>query len=138
MARRMKQTEQRDDLCLENRQEFMPGRFVRYDDMFDSGRHLYRVEEKIAALFESGEAEQAIGLYEAKGDKKSVAALCDWTELSPRDCERQVRIEMSKKRWRHALAWLEVGMELEPTRDWHNEGSHGLASKITLITLLFS
>ena len=68
-------------------------------------------------------------IYEAKGDTKSFAALCDRTGLSPSDCERLVRMEMSKKRWQQALAWVEKGVELEPTRNWHNEGSHGLESK---------
>jgi len=247
----MRQTEQRDPLLIEIRQELMPGRFVRYDDMFDFGRHLHQVEEKIAALVEKGEAERAIGLYEvflaaaydkmeecddskadlsmfwtglfcgwiearqaagraaaetvdqilrwkqnddygfcyrieqdvvkvldaegyklfvqhyeklvneglaaitdpkptaifeyenntrlpalslkdiyeAKGDAKSFAALCARTGLRPRDCERLTRMEMSKKRWQQALVWVQKGVELEPTRNWHNEGSHGLESK---------
>ncbi len=251
MAKRMRQTEQGDPLLIEIRQELMPGRFVRYGDMFDFGRHLHQVEEKIAALVESGEAERAIGLYEvflaaaydkmeecddsnatlsmfwhwlfcgwikarqaagspagetveqilrwqqnddygfcyrieqdvvkvldaegyklfvqhyeglvdnaiagipepkptaifecendvrlpalslkdiyeAKGGIKSYAALCDRTGLSPKDCERLAEMEMSKKRWKQALAWVEKGLTLEPTRDWHNEGSFGLASK---------
>ena len=229
----------------------MPGRFVRYNDMFDFARHLEQVEEKIAALVAKNETERAIGLYEvflaaaydkieecddsganlsmfwqelfcgwikarqaggrlaeetiqqilrwqesdgygfcyrieqdvvqvldpagyalfvqhyerlvnegladitdpkptaifeyendvrlpalalkniyeAKGDTKSYAALCDRTGLSPRDCERLVEMEMSKKRWWQALAWVEKGVELEATRNWHNEGSHGLESK---------
>lgn len=49
--------------------------------------------------------------------------------LSPRDCERLARMKMSKKRWQQGLAWVEKGLELEPTRNWHNEGSHGLESK---------
>ena len=243
--------EQSDPLLIEIRQELMPGRFIRYADMCDFGRHLHQVEEKIAALVENGEAERAVGLYEvflaaaydkmeecddsnatlsmfwqwlfcawikarqaagraavetveqilrwkqnddygfcyrieqdvvtvldppgyelfvqhyerlvnegladipdprptaifeyendvrlpalslkeiyeARGDTKSFAALCDRTGLSPKDCERLVEMEMSKKRWRQALAWLEKGLELEPTRNWHNEGSHGLESK---------
>lgn len=247
----VRQTEQRDPLLVEIRQELMPGRFVRYNDMFDFARHLELVEEKIAALVEQGESERAVGLYEvflaaaydkieecddsganlsmfwqwlfcgwikarqaagrsaeetvqqilrwqendnygfcyrieqdvvkvlappgyklfvqhherlveegladipdpkpteifeyennvrlsalslkdiyeAKGDTKSFAALCDRTGLSPGDCERLVRMEMSEKRWRQALAWLEKGVELEPTRNWHNEGSHGLESR---------
>lgn len=251
MATRMRQTEQRDPLLIEIRQELMPGWFVRYEDMFDFGRHLYQVEEKIAALVDNGETERAIGLYEvflaaaydkmeecddssanlsmfwqclfcgwikarqaaerpaaetveqilkwkqnddygfcyrieqdvakvldaegyklfvqhyeklvadgladmpdpkptaifeygndvrlpalslkdiyeAKGDAESFAALCDRTDLSPSDCERLVRMEMSRKRWQQALAWVEKGLELEPTRNWHNEGSHGLESK---------
>ena len=68
-------------------------------------------------------------IYEAKGDTKSFAALCDRTELSPRDCERLAKMEMSKNRWKQALAWVEKGLELEPTRNWHNESSHGLESK---------
>jgi len=62
MGRR--RTEPRDPLLAEIQQELMPGRFVRYNDMFDFGRHLHQVEEKIAALVENGEAERAIGLYE--------------------------------------------------------------------------
>ena len=59
-----RRTERRDPLLIEIRQELMPGRFVRYDDMFDFGCHPDQVEEKIAARVESGEAERAIGLYE--------------------------------------------------------------------------
>ncbi|MFC1452665.1 DUF6880 family protein [Verrucomicrobiota bacterium] len=246
-----RRTKQRDSLLIEVRQELMPGRFVRYDDMFDFGRHLHQVEEKIAALVENGEAERAVGLYEvflaaaydkieecddssanlsmlwqwlfcgwikarqaagrpagetvkqvlrwqenddygfcyrieqdvvkvldaqayklfvkhyeslvdngraaipdpkptaifeyendvrlpalslkdiyeAKGDTKSFAGLCDRTGVSPGDCERLAKMEMSKKHWKQALAWVEKGLELEPTRNWHNEGSHGLGSK---------
>ncbi len=251
MARRMKKMEQRDPLLIEIRQELMPGRFVRYDDMFDFGRHLHQVEEKIATLVQSGEKERAIGLYEvflaaaydkmeecddskadlsmfwhglfcgwiiarqaagrpagetveqilrwqqndnygfcyrieqdvvrvldaeeyklfvqhyeglldnalagipdprptsifeyanevrlpafslkdvyeAKGDTKSYAALCDRTGLSPKDCERLAEMEMTKRRWKQALAWVEKGLNLETTRDWLNESSFGLASK---------
>lgn len=72
-------------------------------------------------------------VYEAKGGTKSYAALCDRTGLSPKDCERLADMEISKKRWKQALAWVEKGLDLESTRDWHNEGSCGLASKIPKI-----
>ena len=52
----------RDPLLIEIQHELMPGRCVRYDDMFDFVRDLEEVEEKLAALVETGEAERAIGL----------------------------------------------------------------------------
>jgi len=47
--------------------------------------------------------------------------------LSPKDCERLAEIEARKRRWEQALAWVEKGLELEPTRDWKNERSHSLS-----------
>jgi tetratricopeptide (TPR) repeat protein len=67
------------------------------------------------------------GIYEVKGDTKSYAALCNRMGLSPKDCERLAEIETRKRRWEQALAWVEKGLELEPTRDWMNERSHSLA-----------
>jgi uncharacterized Zn finger protein len=35
-------------------------------------------------------------------------------------------MEISKKHWGTALEWVEKGIALEPTRNWHNESSHSL------------
>src|ERR1039458_723713 len=35
-------------------------------------------------------------------------------------------MEISKKHWGAALEWVEKGITLEPTRNWHNESSHSL------------
>lgn len=60
-------------------------------------------------------------IYEALGDASSYAALCERLGFSPRDCERLVKMEMSKKRWAKALEWVEKGIALKTKRDWHNE-----------------
>ena len=65
-------------------------------------------------------------IYEATANTKAYAALCDRLGISPRDCERLAEMEKSKRRWDKAMAWVEKGLALEPTRNWHNECSHSL------------
>jgi uncharacterized Zn finger protein len=65
-------------------------------------------------------------IYEALGDVPAYAALCERLGLSPRDCEHMSQLEISRKHWAKALEWVEKGMALEATRDWHNEAAHGL------------
>lgn len=65
-------------------------------------------------------------IYQAKGDTKSYAALCERLGLSPQDCEHLAEMEMAKAHWEKALAWVEKGVALEPMRNWHNESSHSL------------
>jgi len=55
----------RDPLLGEIEQELCLGRFISYGDMFDFVRDLEQIEEKLAALVADGEAERAVGLYEA-------------------------------------------------------------------------
>src|SRR2546423_426011 len=62
-------------------------------------------------------------IYEALGDVPSYAALCERLGFSPRDCEHLARMEISGKHWAKALAWVEKGVALKPTRNWHNEES---------------
>jgi hypothetical protein len=50
---------------MEIEHELCLGRFIRYRDMYDFVRHLEQVEEKLTALVADGEAERAVGLYEA-------------------------------------------------------------------------
>jgi hypothetical protein len=65
-------------------------------------------------------------IYEALGDAPAFAALCGQFGISPRDCERLAKMEISKKRWASALEWVARGIALEPTRNWHNESSYSL------------
>lgn len=67
------------------------------------------------------------GIYRAKGDSKSYAALCERLGMSPQDCEHLAEMEMTKGHWDRALAWVEKGLALESTRNWHNESSPSLA-----------
>jgi len=237
-----------ETLTREIEQELMPGRFVRYNDMFDFTRHLRQVEEKLEDLVKEGKAADAIPLYEiflvgayekmeecddsganlsmfwqglfcswiaarqdaecspeetvgqilkwmesdgwgmcyriekdvvkaldkdgrrlflghfervvkdglaklkhhvprpifeyendirlpalqlkdiheATANTESYAALCERLGISPRDCERLAEMEKSKQRWDKAMAWVEKGLGLESTRNWHNECSHML------------
>lgn len=234
-----------DPLLVEMEQELMPGRFIRYGDMFHFVQRLHQVEGKLAALAAGSEAERAVGLYEmflagclekieecddsgdslgmfwdclfcgwvkarqaagkpadetvrqilkwiendnygfcyniqkdvaevldsngyelfvahyrqlvddglthlqgpkpsvifeydnsirlpamslkdiyrAKGDVASYVALCDRMGMSPNDCEHLAEMEKTKRHWKNALAWIERGLALEPTRNWRNEGS---------------
>ncbi len=66
-------------------------------------------------------------IYRAGGDVASYAALCERIGLSPKDCERLAEMEMAKRHWKQALAWIEKGLKLAPTRNWHNEASYSLA-----------
>lgn len=65
-------------------------------------------------------------IYESLADVPSYAALCGKLGFSPRDCERLAKLEMPNQHWAQALEWVEKGMALEPTRNWHNECSHSL------------
>jgi hypothetical protein len=65
-------------------------------------------------------------IYESLGGAPAYAALCGLLGFSPRDCERLAEMEISKEHWVKALEWVEKGIVLEPTRDWHNESSHSL------------
>lgn len=83
------------------------------------------------AIFESGNEIRRPGLslkaiYQARGDSKSYAALCERIGFSPRDSERLAEMEMSKGHWERALGWVEKGLALEPLRDWRNERSPSL------------
>lgn len=62
-------------------------------------------------------------IYESLSDVRSYAALCERLGFSPRDCEHLTKMEMSRKHWAKALEWVEKGMALKPTRNWHNEDS---------------
>src|SRR5882762_7371379 len=65
-------------------------------------------------------------IYASLGDVRSYAALCERLGFSPRDCEHLAKMEISRKHWTKALAWVEKGMALKPTRNWHNEESYHL------------
>jgi hypothetical protein len=65
-------------------------------------------------------------IYEALGDVPAYAALCGRLGLSPRDCEHLAQLEISRKHWAAALEWVETGMNLKATRNWHNEDAYGL------------
>ena len=65
-------------------------------------------------------------IYQSLCDAPAYAGLCEQLGFSPRDCERLAEMEISKKHWTTALEWLEKGIALEPTRDWHNESNHSL------------
>jgi tetratricopeptide (TPR) repeat protein len=62
-------------------------------------------------------------MYRGRGDVASYAALCARIGLSPKDCEHLAEMEKAKRRWKQALAWIERGLELETTRNWHNEAA---------------
>ena len=53
-----------ETLIHEIDQELMPGRFVRYNDMFDFTCHLRQVEEKLEEQVKEGKAADLIPLYE--------------------------------------------------------------------------
>ncbi len=63
-------------------------------------------------------------IYEALGDVPGYAALGERLGFSPRDCEHLAKMEISKKHWARALQWVEKGIALESTRDWHNEAAY--------------
>ncbi len=65
-------------------------------------------------------------IHESLGDTGAYAALCERLGFSPRDCERLPQMEVARKHWAKALAWVEKGLILKPTRNWHNEDSHSL------------
>lgn len=65
-------------------------------------------------------------IYEALGDAPAYAALCERLGFSPRDCEHLAQMEISSKHWAKALEWVEKGMALKATRNWHNESAFGL------------
>jgi tetratricopeptide (TPR) repeat protein len=65
-------------------------------------------------------------IYQSLCDAAAYAALCEQLGFSPRDCERLAEMEISKKHWVKALEWVEKGIALEPTRNWHNESNHSL------------
>lgn len=61
----MAKRQHRDPLILEIEQALMPGRFVRYDGMFEFTRHLEQVERKLESVVAGGNADRAVSLYEA-------------------------------------------------------------------------
>lgn len=63
---------------------------------------------------------------EAMGDVAGYAALCERLGFSPRDCEHLTKMEISKKHWARALEWVEKGIALKSTRNWHNEAAYDL------------
>ena len=65
-------------------------------------------------------------IYESLGDVPAYAALCERLGFSPRDCEHLANMETSRKRWAEALEWVEKGIALGPTRNWHNEDADDL------------
>ena len=65
-------------------------------------------------------------IYQSLFDAPAYAALCGLLGFSPRDCERLAEMEISKKHWAKALEWVEKGIALEPTRNWHNESSYSV------------
>ena len=65
-------------------------------------------------------------IYKALEDVSAYAALCERLGLSPGDCEHLARLEISRKHWAKALEWVEKGMALKSTRNWHNEDAYGL------------
>jgi tetratricopeptide (TPR) repeat protein len=65
-------------------------------------------------------------IHESRGDTAAYAALSERLGFSPRDCEHLAKMEMAGKHWAKALEWVEKGLVLEPTRNWHNEDSHSL------------
>lgn len=65
-------------------------------------------------------------IYEARGDTAPYADLCERMGFSPKDCEHLAEMEKAKRHWKQALAWVEKGLALEPTRNWHNEAAFAL------------
>ena len=66
------------------------------------------------------------GICEALGDVAGYARLCERLGFSPRDCEHLAKMEISRKHWARALEWVEKGIALTSTRNWHNEAAYGL------------
>lgn len=66
-------------------------------------------------------------IYCARGDVASYADLCERIGLSPKDCEHLAEMEKGKRHWKQALAWIEKGLDLEATRNWHNEAAFSLS-----------
>lgn len=65
-------------------------------------------------------------IYVSLEDVPAYAALCERLGPSPHDCERLAQLEISRKHWAKALEWVEKGVALKPTRNWHNEDACGL------------
>jgi hypothetical protein len=65
-------------------------------------------------------------IFESLRDVPSYAALCERLGFSPRGCEHLAKMEISRKHWAAALEWVEKGIALKPTRNWHNQDSYDL------------
>lgn len=65
-------------------------------------------------------------IYESLQDVSAYAAVCERLGFSPRDCERLATMEKSKEHWAEALAWVDKGIALGPTRNWRNEVGYAL------------
>jgi hypothetical protein len=65
MGTNKRRTRAQDPLLAEIERELGLGRFIRYGDMFDFVAGLEQVEQKLATLVSGGEADRAVGLYEA-------------------------------------------------------------------------
>jgi hypothetical protein len=65
-------------------------------------------------------------IHESLGDTAAYAALCERLGFSPRDCEHLAKMEVAGKHWAKALEWVDKGLALKPTHNWHNEDSHAL------------
>ncbi len=92
------------------------------ESMPGQGKAIFEYDNKIRL--------PALSLKDIYLSTKSVApygALCDRLGLSPLDCERLAEMEIFHKHWGRALIWVEKGLALEPTRNWHNESSRFLA-----------
>lgn len=66
-------------------------------------------------------------IYRARGDVASYASLCERIGLSPKDCEHLANFEKAKRHWKQALEWIEKGLALAATRNWHNEAAFSLS-----------
>jgi hypothetical protein len=62
-------------------------------------------------------------LYESKGSVRKYADVCVLLGFAPRDCERLANLESKRSRWQQALSWIDRGIELESTINWHSESS---------------
>jgi hypothetical protein len=65
MRANKKPTQAHDPLLTKIEQELCLGRYISYGNMFDFVRHLEQVEETLESLVDDGDAEWAVGLYEA-------------------------------------------------------------------------
>jgi len=92
------------------------------------GRPCRRIEQ-LAALGqleaeERGDADDSLSSLEDTERMRAVAGRAGCFS----QCHSTILAEMekAKRHWKQALVWVEKGLALEPTRNWHNEAALSL------------
>ena len=72
-------------------------------------------------------AEILKAIYCATRDADKYSALCEKTELTPKDCERIAHIYKAKKEWATALRFVDQGLSLEKEKSFPNYSGFALS-----------